>query len=459
MSISKWEKSFFGGHKKVLWDYPEIKVPYEINIELPPFKGNPKMEDLGYFAAMKLMKLYLLKVKEFNLIPQLLAGKNVIGTKKTSFSFIRKEKVLYIDPARIQHVLSAIIFAEAELKEMFIEYADFIKQVSLSMDIPDEKEGNSSSGKGKKGDGDKDGDESSGKDIRKLESTLEVKLLKVEFNTKKEWVYSCGSVTNGTLTKNTKFLTLKKRKSTRYSSEEKIASLNLVKKLDISFDPQKDIIKNIKMGKLDVAKLANSITGDSNLYYKIEDNQTTKPFSVCILGDESGSMSYADIIGEQKSLIKVLYAAFRQILPPDKIYVYGHTGYHTPDIMIYNDKFNDTFDETIDNMGANKMEQNYDGPVIESIFNKIRTFTDDNILMISISDGEPSGHSYGGPPAIVEMKKIIEKCKREGFVTVGIGIKHNVEEIYNYHTRVDNIEDLVKKSVLIINKAVKAEFQ
>jgi len=98
--------------------------------------------------------------------------------------------------------------------------------------------------------------------------------------------------------------------------------------------------------------------------------------------------------------------------------------------------------------------------VIESVYEKVRSITSDNIIFISMSDGQPSGQNYGGTAAIHDMKKIIEKCKRDGFVTVGIGIQHvGVKEIYNYYTIVNDMTQMVKQVSLLINKVVKTEFQ
>jgi nitric oxide reductase activation protein len=93
------------------------------------------------------------------------------------------------------------------------------------------------------------------------------------------------------------------------------------------------------------------------------------------------------------------------------------------------------------------------------VYEKVRSFTDDNIIFISISDGEPSGKAYGGQSAIDDMKRIIEKCKRDGFVTIGVGLEYNVKNIYNYHTVVTDNNKLVEQVSTIINKVVKTEFQ
>lgn len=59
-----------------------------------------------------------------------------------------------------------------------------------------------------------------------------------------------------------------------------------------------------------------------------------------------------------------------------------------------------------------------------------------------------------------QMKRIIERCKRDGFVTIGVGIRYDeVKWIYPYNTVVYDMKDFTKRVSLIINHVVKTEFQ
>jgi cobalamin biosynthesis protein CobT len=206
--------------------------------------------------------------------------------------------------------------------------------------------------------------------------------------------------------------------------------------------------------------LAEAVAHNDHVYYRVEEDQKTKPFSVVILCDESGSMAGSKI-DTQHSLVKVLYSAFSQIMPQESISVYGHTGDETPEIYVYQDKYNPNFLETIDDVHKRNLRENYDGPVVEAIHERVRSQTSNNILMIIISDGQPSGdHDYGGKEAMNELKRIIEKCKRDNFVIMGIGFDYSgVRQIYSYNTVVDNMRDVVKNTTTLLNKVVKTEFQ
>jgi hypothetical protein len=77
-----------------------------------------------------------------------------------------------------------------------------------------------------------------------------------------------------------------------------------------------------------------------------------------------------------------------------------------------------------------------------------------------LSDGQPSGDGYGSMDDIVDMKRILEKCKRDEFVTVGIGIQyHSVEGLYVYSKVVEKLKNLVRDISHVVNNVVRAEFK
>jgi hypothetical protein len=467
MSKSGWETSYFGGYKRILFDYPTIKLDFNMEYDVGKQPGS---EDLGYYCSGTLLKLFLLKVAEFKLV-DVLSSKFEIKEKKTAFGFGKTKKFAYINQTSLDNTIDLVIIHEAELKNLFTNYKEMLRDSVFYYEIPPDKDeksekGGDSGGKEPDDDNGSPDNKESDKDLeRKIAKMLKKALESTEI--RKYFSFMSGSALSGDLKKNTKFVYRSVNSSpTKFSASEKLNAKRLVDCLDISFDPEKDVIKNLKTGKLDVNKLAEVLGGNTNLYYKVEENQTTRPFTVVILGDESGSMkAYTDggkktRIRQQIILVKTLYKAFSEILPAEKLYVYGHSGQESPEIYVYQDKYNSNFEKTIDNMGRG-MNQNYDGPVIETIYEKIRQNTDDNIIFISISDGEPVGVNYGGIAAVSDLKRIIEKCKRDGFVTVGIGMELGlVKEIYNYSCVIQDYEnDMIRLVSTLVNTVVKSEFQ
>lgn len=511
-SSSNWEDSYFGGYEKVLWDYPEIKTPFEIKTELP--SDRDEREGLGYYAGRKLSALFMMKVVEYKFESMLLENATPIEINH----FLGNSHYIKAAQNSIRAVVNCVADKDSELANMFLNYIDVLVKSDFlyPYDPPqppeknkkgkgegkEEGKGNNSSDKEKeeekkddKGNNEKpplsdkkpeekkeDSKQETGQKEKQEEGErddieemviYEKAILKSVMVAKQEAtklmadikkrvsVYNIYSnVCDGHFKKNTVFQLMPKRIAPCiYARSEVLAAGQLVDMLDISFDPQSDRVGNLKSGKIDTGKLGSVPAGNHHIYYKIEENQSTKPFSVCILGDESGSME-GENRTRQHSVMKILYKAFSQIIPSNKLFIYGHSGYNFPEVRIYNDNYNQMFEETIDGQHRNKFEQNYDGPIVENIYERIRGVTSDNIIFISISDGEPSGYGYGGPTAIDELKRIIEKCKRDGFVTVGVGLRFGaVKEIYQYHTIVTDMSTLVKKVALLVNQVVKTEFQ
>ena len=295
--------------------------------------------------------------------------------------------------------------------------------------------------------------------IAKVQNITEQKFKESLFNIKEVEYVPYNSISRYSGKPETLFLEERSRKTT-YTSEEKSNANNLVKLLDISFDPESDIVKNLRIGKLDISKIAEIPAGNIAVYKQFVENQITKPFSIVILCDESGSMESGSKIYAQHSLVKSLYLAFSDIIPQHKIYVYGHTGSSHPEIRVYQDCHHESFESTIDEMINSEHAQNYDGPAMERVYQLVRQTTQDRIIFLVLSDGAPCGYSYGGKEDIVNLKQIIEKCKRDEFVTIGIGIRaHHVKELYNYSTVISNLGEMPKKVSHIINHVVKTEFQ
>lgn len=437
-SKSKWETSLYGGYSRMVYDHPEVSLSYEVDIDVK------KPGKLSWYTSTKLIKIFLLKANLNGISDKL----NFIEKEETFFGFTKR--YLEVTSDSLYDVFTTLLSADSEYKNLFTHYKDEILSSSIKMRV-----GNS--------DGNSDSDSSSEKNTSSENNKTSVakkekfKLLLSGIKEKKSTSYN--TLSTGDFKEKTKFIHPESYGKCVFEKEEEFRAGQLVKMLDITFDPASDRINSLKTGKLDPRKIAQVPAGNTNVYYITEEDQTTKPFSVVILVDQSGSMDENGKMYSAKNLVKTLYLAFSEILPPDKLYIYGHSGGYTPDIYVYQDKYNQTFEDRCNSMGIEA--QNYDGPVIENIHARIREMTDDNIIFIVLSDGAPEGYDYGTEKHIQELKQILEKCRRDGFVTVGIGIQNfHVEDLYTYSTVIENLDyDMVKKTSHIINRVVKTEFQ
>ena len=429
-SVFNWEESYFGGYERVVYDHPSIFIPYSIKINLGDTYGT------SWYIANKVVSIFLTKVIKYH-FTRILLDKFKVKSVRGYIPSLDK-KVAVINKNSLKKVLDMVTASDGDLANLFIHYRKLILASTIEWELS------------------KKDDESN---IEAIMKSMQKDLERCKEQKPYTWGYGSGSV-SGHLKEETEFVNASQDHGEWHpTSHEMKDANNLVNMLDISFDPKEDRVENLKCGKMSPHKVAEIPAGNTHVYHRVEENMSTRPFSICILADESGSMRDGND-ASQHHLVKVLYAAFSQILPQDKMFIYGHSGESTPEVRIYHDKYNTTFAQTINSQLNNNYSENYDGPVIENIYERVRQQTSDNIIFLSISDGEPAGEDYGGPEAIKEMKRVIEKCKRDGFVTVGIGLQYQrVKDIYQYHTVIKKSDDLVKNVSSLINRVVKTEFK
>jgi hypothetical protein len=431
-SSTGWETSFYGGYDRTLYDMPDVKVDYDVRVNIP------LKSKMSYYNGQKLLKTFLLRVKTLNLTDHLL-HKSTIEERDTWGGFGKKKRVLVVSKQGIERALDYIINYETELKNLFEHYKNDIIESDIEFTLKDDEEC-----------------KSKGKSTSDLVTDLLGKTAIMKPYKSFSSISGTGDVPDPVF-----IIQEQDRRESYLDEKQKLLAKQIVNKLDITFDPDRDDIHSLKQGKLDTRKLAEAVAHNDHIYYRTEEDQKTKPFSVVILCDESGSMRHDSRMDRQYNLVKVLYSAFSEIMPQDRISVYGHSGDEEPEIYVYQDKYNPGFMKTIDNMRGRDMRENYDGPVVESIHERIRSQSSDNVLFIVISDGQPSGdHGYGGSEAMTDLKRIVEKCKRDNFVTMGIGFGYSgVKELYAYHTVIHDLSETVEKVTTLLNKVVKTEFQ
>lgn len=465
-SVTQWETSYFGGYYKVLEDHPEIELSEKIRV-VP----NPDSEDFLFDDLReKLLKLFIHTISKEKLTNKLLYN------SKFSEPFELEGKYwVSLSKDSIDLIVNLIIGKRKEISLMFQYYKNTITESNFLFEVepPKDKKPNPKidSPGGQKDDHDLSQELQkleSGSEFTEPKSSLAVEISKEVLKSKiKKYGGLCDSNENltGKLKEKTEFVYVSKSNEIcNYTQSEIKNSNSLCSLLDISFDTKEAKLENLMCGKMSSHKIAEVQAGNSRVYHKIEDDMETKPFTICVLGDESGSMTGGND-RQQNEIFKTLYRTFSQMLPQDKMFFYGHSGYADnkyPEVRVYHEPNYPFFENTINNQLNNDYNENYDGPVIEKIYERVRSITNDNIIFIVVSDGSPSGCGYGGTNDRENMKRIIEKCNRDGFVTIGIGLRYNgVENLYKYHTVVDYYEDKdsIRKISQLVNNVVKIEFQ
>ena len=236
----------------------------------------------------------------------------------------------------------------------------------------------------------------------------------------------------------------------------------LKRKIDLYGKTQTLTIRNQKRGKLDKRMLHRIPTGRQDLFKNIIIDED-KPLDVCLLVDESGSMS-SYMTHARQSCIAVKEALEHNAKLD--LWVMGHTTdghkwhnepnttnmtvYHTPHMK-----------DRPFAMGSMKARcENRDGNAILSAAQKVKEDSDSpmsNKLMIVFSDGSPAAINYGGDSGIKHTAKCVKSLEAKGWsvIQVGFGGAHYQERMFKNHTYVDDMKNLANNISKIIRKVIK----
>lgn len=175
------------------------------------------------------------------------------------------------------------------------------------------------------------------------------------------------------------------------------------------FVEQEYRLTGMRRGVLDTNKLAEAYQAVETVYSN-KFKRTTPGLDVCVLIDESGSMSRTNIVSARKCAI-LLNEVFLRLKQCD-FYVYGHTAdnRHMGEVTInvYRDHWNRN------RYALGKVESysnNKDSVAIEETYKMVRKQTSKPLLMFVISDGAPNAYGLRGQPAVEEVKKIVNKIE------------------------------------------------
>lgn len=178
------------------------------------------------------------------------------------------------------------------------------------------------------------------------------------------------------------------------------------------FVEQEYRLTGMRRGVLDTNKLAEAYQAVETVYSN-KFKRTTPGLDVCVLIDESGSMSGTNIASARKCAI-LLNEVFLRLKQCD-FYVYGHTADNRyigeVTINVYRDHWNRN------RYALGKVESysnNKDSVAIEETYKMVRKQTSKPLLMFVISDGVPNAYGLRGQPAVEEVKKVVNRIESNG---------------------------------------------
>lgn len=206
------------------------------------------------------------------------------------------------------------------------------------------------------------------------------------------------------------------------------------------FVEQEYRLTGMRRGVLDTNKLAEAYQAVETVYSN-KFKRTTPSLDVCVLIDESGSMSGTNIASARKCAI-LLNEVFLRLKQCD-FYVYGHTAdnRHMGEVTInvYRDHWNRN------RYALGKVESysnNKDSVAIEETYKMVRKQTSKPLLMFVISDGAPNAYGLRGQPAVEEVKKVVNRIESNGDTLVcqiAIESHFRPQDMFNHYVVMTNM--------------------
>lgn len=232
-------------------------------------------------------------------------------------------------------------------------------------------------------------------------------------------------------------------------------------------------IYGCRNGKLDENKLAEAYQGVTQVYVR-QGKVTTNKTTVCVLVDESGSMSCRarDCIDCIDRTSKATIAREAAILlnealgnlPGVDLFIYGHSGdehclHGETNLRIYREPGNTKINKYALTELTSRCE-NRDGTAIKAVAERMRKITNSNVLMFVISDGCPAAHGYVGGAAIRDTHDKVQEVKKLGFniIQVCIDNVYACDEMFEHVINLQSdVANFPKKLGQVIKKAIVAD--
>lgn len=211
------------------------------------------------------------------------------------------------------------------------------------------------------------------------------------------------------------------------------------------------IHRSMRSGVLDTNKLAEAYQGVSTVYLREGEVKTDK-VSVCVLIDESGSMS-GDRIQAARDTAVLINEAIGQV-PNVELFIYGHSGDMkrsiSTEMYVYREK---NYKPKFSLGSVRARAQNRDGVAIFETAKRVRKQTKNPVLFFILSDGAPCAGEYGGTSAMNHVKDSVIKTEKLGFFVIQVCINHSYDPglMFKNYVVMENMSTLA----IELGKAIK----
>jgi len=245
------------------------------------------------------------------------------------------------------------------------------------------------------------------------------------------------------------------------------------KKLNFDNYSKKSKMYGLNNGNLDTNKLAEAVQGVQTVYTRVKKKKIKKNI-IGLLIDESGSMSMTvDRVKKTRfQIVKEMAIVLNEAISKTKseLFIYGHTadsysedrskifdhplrGEEPTFLMVYREpgkKFNKN---KLTNITA--IHNNRDGVAILNTVIRIRKFTQKELILFVLSDGQPAARRYSGTSHTREMVKKVQTDYNTTVIGIGVQAEYNMSSIYDYYINFTNLENFPVELNKLIRKILK----
>ena len=213
------------------------------------------------------------------------------------------------------------------------------------------------------------------------------------------------------------------------------------------------IHRSMRSGVLDTNKLADAFQGVPTVYVR-EGKVKTDNVAVCVLIDESGSMSGKRISAARDTAV-LINEALKNISNVE-LFIYGHSGdmkrSYSTELYVYREK---GYAPKFSLGSVEARAQNRDGIAIYEVAQRVRKQTDNPVLFFILSDGAPCAGDYGGISAMNHVKEMVKKTEQLGMCVIQVCIFHSYDpsKMFKHFVIMDNMDQLPIELGRAIKKA------
>ncbi len=173
------------------------------------------------------------------------------------------------------------------------------------------------------------------------------------------------------------------------------------------------------------------VRNDGKIFYKMKLPNDQGDLAVCLLIDESGSMSSCDRITKARAAALIIHDFCRNLSIP--IAVYGHTEEDDVEVFSYAEYDSEDGKDAYRIMDMSSRCGNRDGAALRFSAERLLQRPEEIKLLIIISDGQPAGTGYYGTAAEADLRGIKQEYSRKGILLFAAAIgddKPNIKRIY-----------------------------